>query len=373
MTDEDDPQTAKASLTWYDSRANQPHRSAEFRLYYTTDFIQEHAQAGDMLFVATREGGSVLVIVAVAGSTTESQLLHLFGVAVDEGRVTKKLIAGADDIVLNAATTYILDNLGIASVVSPTETESIRDMLSREFNLIMPTTKVFSDFVRRYLGKEVSPLDDPDAALMKYWQTETLFFKTIEKVGIEQWLSEGNKTAEDFLKFSLSIHQTRKSRAGDAFENHVEALFQMHDVYYSRQPITEHNNKPDFIFPSINAYHDATFPVDTLTMLAMKTTAKDRWRQALAEAERINKKHLATLEPSISVKQTTQMQARNLTLVVPTEIKATYKPEQHSALMTLTEFIQLVKERQKSEFFTPNLIPIPAVPKKAAISKPRKK
>lgn len=353
LTDEDEPQTAKASLTWYDSRANDPKRSAEFRLYYTTDFIQQYARAGDTLFVATREDGSVLVVVAVADSTTENQLLHLFGVDVAEGRVTKKLIAGATDIVLNAATTYILDSLGIVTIAPPPDAETIREIMVREFSLKLPDTKVFSAFVRNYVAKDVSPVDDPDAAFIKYWETERLFFDTIENEDIEQQLRAGFSGAKHLIDFAMSKLQARRSRVGQAFENHLESLFQANKIHLSRGAVTENGNKPDFIFPGIGAYQDNAFPTDFLTMLGMKTTAKDRWRQVLAEAERISYKHLATLEPSISVKQTNQMQTRNLTLVLPSDIKATYKPEQHPALLTISEFIELVNERQTASGYVP--------------------
>ena len=166
----------------------------------------------------------------------------------------------------------------------------------------------------------------------------------------------------------MSKLQSRRSRAGQAFENHIESLFIANQVYYSRGAVTENNNKPDFIFPGVGAYQDSTFPTDLLTMLGLKTTAKDRWRQVLPEAERLAYKHLATLEPSISRKQTDQMQTRKLTLVLPAEIKATYKPEQYPVLLTISEFITLVKDRQRLSDYVPVQASYPLKG-----SKPRKK
>jgi hypothetical protein len=53
--------------------------------------------------------------------------------------------------------------------------------------------------------------------------------------------------------------------------------------------IKEHKSKPDFIFPGIAEYHDPHFDLNKLTMLGVKTTCSDRWRQVLAEADRIRK------------------------------------------------------------------------------------
>ena len=61
-----------------------------------------------------------------------------------------------------------------------------------------------------------------------------------------------------------------------------------------------------------------------LTMLGAKSTCKDRWRQVLAEAEKISRKHLLTLEPGISEPQTHQMEASSLQLVVPQPVQGSY-------------------------------------------------
>lgn len=87
---------------------------------------------------------------------------------------------------------------------------------------------------------------------------------------------------------------------GLALENHLEAMFSVYGIRNDRTAMTENKNTPDFIFPSIREYRAPLFPVTKLTMLAAKTTAKDRWQQILSEADRISRKHLLTLEPSIA-------------------------------------------------------------------------
>jgi hypothetical protein len=78
-------------------------------------------------------------------------------------------------------------------------------------------------------------------------------------------------------------------------------------------------------------------------MLAAKKSCKDRWRQVLAEAHRIPRKHLITLEPGISQDQTDEMISKNLQLVLPKGIFPSYTGKQQSYLMTLGNFIGLVK------------------------------
>lgn len=104
----------------------------------------------------------------------------------------------------------------------------------------------------------------------------------------------------------------------------------------------ERGNTADFLFPGQAEYHDQAFPAARLTMLASKSTCKERWRQVLPEADRIPIKHLATLEPSITVAQTDQMRAANLQLVVPTRIQSSYSKAQQDWLWSLADLIQAV-------------------------------
>ena len=52
-------------------------------------------------------------------------------------------------------------------------------------------------------------------------------------------------------------------------------------------------------------------------MLGVKSTYKDRWQQVLAEANRIETKHILTLESTISTGQTDEMQRHLLQSIVP--------------------------------------------------------
>lgn len=135
---------------------------------------------------------------------------------------------------------------------------------------------------------------------------------------------------------------------GSALENHLEYLFQVVGIRADRNPITEGKTKPDFIFPGINEYRNAGFPSDLLTMLGVKSTCKDRWRQVLVEADRIPAKHLLTLEPSISLTQTDEMRRQQLQLVLPARLHATYTTEQQSWIMPVSAMVDLLQERQRA-------------------------
>lgn len=118
-------------------------------------------------------------------------------------------------------------------------------------------------------------------------------------------------------------------------------------IRYVRGAETENRNKPDFLFPGQAEYRDPDFPVERLFMLGAKSTLKDRWRQVLSEAQRIQEKHLLTLEPGISGNQTDEMRAKRLQLVVPRKLHSTFRLEQQAWLMDVRCFLTLLAERQK--------------------------
>lgn len=145
---------------------------------------------------------------------------------------------------------------------------------------------------------------------------------------------------------SLSVQNRRKSRAGSALQNHLIPIFKAHNLQFDTQGITENKQKPDFLFPSAKAYHNAAFETDKLLMLGAKTSCKDRWRQVLAEAARITNKHLCTLEAGISENQTNQMAAHGLQLVVPKQYHLTFNTKQQEWLFSLKDFIDLARSKQ---------------------------
>ena len=195
--------------------------------------------------------------------------------------------------------------------------------------------------------------DDPDAALVAWLTHEEALFRRLERrivsVRLEEGFADEHGTDVDgFIRFSLSVQNRRKARMGYSLEHHLEAVFQAHGVQYDRGAVTESNHRPDFLFPGIAAYRAAPAEgAPDLAMLGAKSTCKDRWRQVLAEAAKIPRKHLLTLEPGISEPQTTQMEASDMQLVVPQPIQESYTDRQRRWLWNLGEFIQYVQFRSK--------------------------
>ena len=131
-------------------------------------------------------------------------------------------------------------------------------------------------------------------------------------------------------------------------EHHLATIFTAAQLEYEEQVVTEDNKKPDFLFPNGEAYHDILFPANKLVFLGAKTTCKDRWRQILNEADCIETKYLFTLQQGISKNQLREMRHKHLTLVVPASHLTSFDKEFQPNIETLSSFISMVKDKQKS-------------------------
>jgi hypothetical protein len=340
--------SAMGSATLYDTREKQLNRSPEWRLYYDGNAVTDAMDTGETLFLAKRPDDTLLFIVSPSDSSIRNQLLWLFGFTVQPTlRFSAKEISdeGAE---LDFVARRILDEIGVE--FEDPNANSLDTIIER-FGTSFPSTAEFSALARLTLP-DMDARDDPDTALMAWLNHEEAMFRRLEhrvmSERLTQGFAKGNEVDVDgFIGFSLTVQNRRKSRMGLAFENHLEAVFMQHDLQFERQALTEHKNKADFLFPSSAAYHDSSWPRENLIMLAAKTTCKDRWRQVLAEADEIPRKHLITLEPAISYAQTAQMKAADIQLVVPRPLQDSYRLDQRSWTWTLAEFLTYVQEQER--------------------------
>jgi hypothetical protein len=343
VTDEEDQiASAEAEVTWYDSRANQPNRSAEYRLYFPTTAVSEAASEGDLLVVARQRDESLFIAIAKRGSTVENQVRWLFGLTEPGPDFEGAKIEDSTDLELGISAIQVLEYLGIE--VEKHDNNYLEEMLHR-FDGDFPKTVEFSTYARSTLPA-IQATSLPDDAVIAWMDREELLFRTLERHLVSSKLADGFGDVDEFISYSLSVQNRRKSRAGRALENHLEYIFKEKGIRYSRGEVTENMSRPDFLFPSVSAYHDNDFPTRLLSVLGVKSTCKDRWRQVLAEAHRIAEKHLLTLEPGISENQTEEMRANSLTLVVPAPLHDTYSASQRQRLMSVSSFATFVLEKQ---------------------------
>lgn len=187
---------------------------------------------------------------------------------------------------------------------------------------------------------------NPDKEILCWLDTEFQLFKTLENNRYSERIKKPFTSVEELVEIANTILNRRKSRAGKSLEHHLAEVFSIFDLTFTEQAVTEGNKKPDFLFPNVNAYSDLKFDDKKLTVLAAKTTCKDRWRQVLNEADRIKTKHLFTLQQGISKNQLKEMYKYNVCLVVPKPYLTSFPPEFRDQILTLNTFVNEVKNKQ---------------------------
>lgn len=343
LHDDDESVTLNTELTWYDSRANQPLRSPEYRLYYPSqaDQILKFCNPGDLVVFGLHNDKTIYVFLARKGSVFENQLLWLFGIDNSSGLFTRSDLSEKQ---LLYAARFILEKVGIET--NYYDEFWIEKLLSK-FPDKFPSTYEFSEFARETISN-IDPLNNPDDTLMDLIEREEMLFRTYEKHEVDQILRRPFKDTDSFIQTALSVINRRKARAGASLENQIEFILSSNSVKYSRNNKTENRSSPDFLFPGNKEYSDLQFDSTLLSMLGVKRTCKDRWRQILSEADRIQTKHLFTLEPGISSSQTNEMIYHKVQLVLPQKLHETYSDFQRSNIFNLHQFIDEIKKKQSS-------------------------
>lgn len=347
-----EPLIHQSSVSWYDARRLKVDRSAEYRLYYHDSPITQQFKPGDFFLIAKHRDGRLLMVLTPPQSSVETQLRIIFGLSeIDENFNAGDL----ESSMLLLPLRLLLETLGF-ELSNPAADDGVwLDRLIAEFgDEAFPSTERFSTFARDSLKDEIDPLRYPDKTLMAWMEHEEKLFRIYESHFVMRRLAEGfaadSHGVEAFISYSLSVQNRRKSRVGHAFEGHIRNLFRQYSLKFEQGAkglVTENNARPDFLFPSFRAYHDESFPTKNLMMLGAKTTCKDRWRQVLSEAARIQCKHLITMEAAISVAQTSEMAAHKLQLVIPMPIHKTFNVDQQKQLLDISGFIEIIKSSQR--------------------------
>jgi hypothetical protein len=184
----------------------------------------------------------------------------------------------------------------------------------------------------------------PDERLVKRRDCEYQLFRSIEQKVVLPRIRSGFTTVDLFVDYANSVTNRRKSRSGASLGLQTSRIFTEEQLSHSYDRISEGNKRPDFLFPSAEAYQGATSS-DRIAVLAAKTTCKDRWRQILNEADKIPVKHLLTLQEGISLNQFEEMEQAGVVLVVPSRLHRAFHEHIVPKLVSVTQFIEQTKER----------------------------
>lgn len=202
-------------------------------------------------------------------------------------------------------------------------------------------------FNRAYNVTEKTVQERPDEVLLNWVDVEYRLFKYMERKMYSDILSEPFGNIDVFVQMANEVLNRRKSRAGKSLEHHLADVFKHNHLIFEEQAITEENKKPDYLFPNAECYHNMQFPTDGLIVLGAKTTCKDRWRQVISEADRVDVKYLFTLQQGISKNQLHEMQESHVILVVPQKYIPSFPREYQSSISDLHQFIAMVRKKQE--------------------------
>ena len=186
-----------------------------------------------------------------------------------------------------------------------------------------------------------------DSRLLRRRDCEYQIFLSVEEASELPAIKSGFINMDQFVSRAQSILQRRKSRSGRSLELNIRELFLEENLLegkdFQYQPESELKKRPDFLFPNQQLYKDTRYPAERLMMLAVKTTARDRWRQIVTEADRVVQKHLLTVQEGVSENQFREMRGAGVQLVVPEPLKSRYPKSVQPHLITLESFIADVR------------------------------
>jgi EcoRII C terminal len=136
-------------------------------------------------------------------------------------------------------------------------------------------------------------------------------------------------------KFFLSFSQSRKSRAGTAFQAVIGELLSRLNYPYEAQPKLR-DSKPDFVLPNKGWYD---FHSSDCIILTLKRTLRERWRQVPTEGNTGSTFFLATIDENAPAKELDKMQELNVRLVVPRRLKRDFY-KLHPAVISFEDFLE---------------------------------
>lgn len=343
--DDQPPTLDESAFTLYDARAGNPDRAAEWRLFYASRVIPELADADDSLLLY-RYGDDLRALVVHAGTRVERDLLVALSLGDDALRTQFSYldVPSPDEREAREVAGQLTLPESTQTVYELTDHALFRRAIGEGR---LPSTADMAGAAAEIAVGRGSRIADPDEYLHAALAAETDLYYAIED-GVQQTrltelLAEAPGLTE-VIDFAMAIQQSRRSRRGQSLQNHFAAILRAERISFTSQCTTEGAETPDFVFPGCLAYHDPEFPNVGLRMVACKTTARERWRQVLHEAERIKEKYLLTVDPSLTPSTVKAMlQAAVLPFLPRAVITSRYEPTVAISLRSVGDLLERLR------------------------------
>ena len=302
------------TFTVYDARERHVSRR-EYRLYYSSTLMSERARPGDLLLLF-RDGPVEVLHCAVArkDSPAEAALLRAFRSGLKSDPRTFQFV--------EPPSTGDVLQLALELVQPQSDTSTSDDWInSARAMTVMPRGDDLARMAVDRAREHYSPATDPDLFIVTALDLESqLYFHLEGRLANERLRALTAEGKLDFASASelvLGYLQSRKSRRGRSLENHLRTVLIESAIPFQFHGRTEGKETPDFIIPSQQAYDDPGYPADRLRIVACKTTARDRWRQILNEAARVERKYLLTVDSDLTDESVEAMDKADLQIYMP--------------------------------------------------------
>jgi hypothetical protein len=326
FNDDEEPLFETGSYTLTNVRLGKP-RAAEYHMYYISSVIDDAAEPGDLLVISRRVNGSdIRAVIARAGSRAETEILDAI-LARDEP-VLERFQAADPPAPSADRAERLFATFAPAEAAADFDTYPLVQEAFRSGNL--PGTRAMAEAGREIAGVG-DARSDPDGFMDGALNAETRLFNHITEQlgrrGLNQ-LIERHAPFSDFQALFMSMNQAAKSRRGLSLQYHFASVLETTKILFSPQCPTETGETADFVMPGCVRYHDPNFPAERLRMVACKSTARDRWRQVLNEASRIEQKYFLTLDPDLTPRLIAKIWAADLRLFLPQSLISAHYPSE---------------------------------------------
>jgi hypothetical protein len=283
-------------FNYYGKGTRNEYRLTRFGIGFP--YLQD-GNIGDLLVLAKRETGFYDGYV-ISGDENIEEFFKAFGISSTE---TNQLLPKSTELTVENRLRILF--------------QRFIDSLTVDFPPTLELAKGARDiFLEAYGHTTGNDLERPDNEILHWIATEFDLFKAIENNRYGHIIEIPFPSVDELIKTANTLLNRRKSRAGRSLEHHLSEIFNIWELSYTSQALTEDRKKPDFIFPDIETYFKEPAGSKKLVFLGAKTTCKDRWRQIVNEADRIPHKHLFTLQQGISGNQLMEMKNHGVSLVV---------------------------------------------------------
>ena len=218
---------------------------------------------------------------------------------------------------------------------------------------LMPSGEKLARFAQRKCGFPLSQIKSNfNDCLKKLLDIEFKLYEQKEKECSEKIIREAErlkllkKTSslassfkynyQNIRDFFRSISQSRMTRAGGSFENHVKYLFE--SLKYPFDSQTMLNGKVDYVIPSENAFRKNR---TACVVISIKRTLRERWKQVVGELASTNagRIYMMTADEDISPSKINEMKKHNVNLVIWDDLKR----KKFKKYYNVTGFSQFIK------------------------------